>query len=241
MLKGDDRLPRYQRLADELRDKVIKGSWRPGDRVPSENELAEEYKIAPGTARQAVAQLVGEEILERLHGKGTFVRRPSFDRSLFRFFRFRTDSGETSIPESRILRRTLEPAPGYVIRKLNLPEGSDAIALTRVRLIDGKPVLLEQIWLPTSPFQPILEMPDSEFGPLLYPIYDRECGALVARAEEDLTAEAARPETARILRLEEGDPLIVIDRLAFGYDDQPLEWRRSRGRADQFSYHTEIR
>ena len=68
-----------------------------------------------------------------------------------------------------------------------------------------------------------------------------ESGQLVARAEETLTAEAARPEIARLLRVGHDTPLIIIDRLARGFDDTPLEWRRSRGRADQFHYHTEIR
>lgn len=240
-LSGDDRLPRYQRLADELRREVAQGERRPGDRIPSENLLAEEYKIAPGTVRQALAKLVSEGILERFHGRGTFVRRPSFDRSLFRFFRFRGGAGELVVPESRILRRTVEAAPSHVARRLEIAEGTPAIVMSRLRLIDSEPVLAEEVWLPLDRFQPFMDIPTGEIGPLLYPIYDAACGQLVARAEEELTAEAAKRETARLLGIAPGAPLIVIERLARGYDDAPLEWRRSRGPADHFHYHTEIR
>ena len=94
VLKGDARLPRYQRLAETLRDEVVSRRWRAGEQIPSENVIAEHYGVAPGTARQALAQLVDEGLLERQHGRGTFVRRPSFDQSLFRFFRFSNEAGE---------------------------------------------------------------------------------------------------------------------------------------------------
>lgn len=240
-LRGDDRLPLYQRLAETLRREVAAGTHRPGDRMPSENALAEEYGMATGTVRQALAALVDEGLLERFHGRGTFVRRPNFDRSLFRFFRFRGQSGESVIPDSRIMRRVLGPAPSHVARALGIREGAKAISMSRMRLLDDMPVLAEEIWLPYRPFAAFLALPESEIGPLLYPVYDSVCGKLVARAEETLTAESARRDTARLLRIDTGAPVIVIDRLAKGFDDTPLEWRRSRGRADQFHYHTEIR
>lgn len=240
-LIGDTRLPLYQRLAETLRHEVMEAKRCPGDRMPSENALAEDYGMAPGTVRQALAALVEEGLLERFHGRGTFVRRPNFDQSLFRFFRFRGSSGEWRVPESRILKRVIEPAPSHIARSLNIKDGAPTIAISRLRLLDDAPVLAEEIWLPRSRFEMFLALPENEIGPLLYPVYDSQCGQLIARAEETLTAEAARPETARLLRIRKDTPVIVIDRLAKGFDDTPLEWRRSRGRANQFHYHTEIR
>lgn len=240
-LSGDDRLPRYQRLADALREEVVQGRWRPGDQLPSENVIAEEYGVALGTSRQAFQQLVSEGLLERHRGRGTFVRRANFDQSLFRFFRFRGRSGERIVPESRILSREIKPAPDAVAQALARPANSEAIAMKRLRLLDGVPVLAEEIWLPADRFARFMELETETVGPLLYPIYDSECGVVIARAEEALTAESVSSETAALLGLEPGAPVIVIDRLARGYDDQPLEWRRSKGPADRFEYHVEIR
>ncbi|MCB1886310.1 MAG: GntR family transcriptional regulator [Rhodocyclaceae bacterium] len=240
-LAGDNRLPRYQRLADALRARIVDRSWKPGDRIPSENVIAEQFGVAPGTARQALAALVDEGLLERQHGRGTFVRRPSFDQSLFRFFRFSGAAGERLIPESRILRRSVDVMPSEVARQLGVSEGSEGIAMDRLRLIDGAPILAEQIWLPLPRFQPFLAIDPADIGPLLYPIYDASCEQTVARAEESLTAEAADATLARLLRVARGTPLIVIDRLARDYAGDALEWRRSRGPAERFRYRTEIR
>lgn len=241
ILDADERLPLYQRLADALRHQVVAGHWRPGDRLPSENELAEQYTLAAGTVRQALSQLVSEGILERQHGRGTFVRRPSFDQSLFRFYRFRTASGETSIPESRILTMRREKTPEYVASQLAVATGSDAINIQRLRLVNDEPVLAEEIWLPADRFARLLELDRDQIGPLLYPVYDSVCGLTVAHAEETLTAELANKVVARLLRLEQPAPVIVIERIARAFDGSPLEWRRSRGNAKHFHYQTEIR
>jgi GntR family transcriptional regulator len=108
-------------------------------------------------------------------------------------------------------------------------------------MLDGKPLLAESIWLPKDKFAPLLEIDTAEFGDLLYPLYEERCGQVIASAEEDLTAEAVNDVYARLLQLQPGAPVIVVERVALGYDRQPLEWRRSRGPADQFRYHVEIR
>lgn len=199
------------------------------------------FTVAPGTVRQAITQLVDEGLLERHQGKGTFVRKPSFDSSLFRFFRFHGTAEERRVPESEILRRETVAAPPAVAKTLRLPPEAKVISMARLRLLDGEPVLAEQIWLPFDRFKGLLDLEDAEIGPLLYPIYEEICGEIVARAEEELTAEACSGAHAESLNLKKGTPVIVIDRTAFGYDDTPLEWRSSRGRADEFQYHIEIR
>ncbi len=145
------------------------------------------------------------------------------------------------MPESRIL--TIEPrlTPAEVMEKLSLPKGAPSIQLSRLRLFDGVPFLFEEIWLPRDDFAPLLELSLDDFGDLLYPLYERLCGKVVASATESLAAEAAEERYARALRLPPGTPVIVIERLALGYDAVPLEWRRSRGPADRFHYQVEIR
>ena len=124
---------------------------------------------------------------------------------------------------------------------LGQPDGAAAIKLSRLRLFDGAPILFEEIWLPRAPFTALLDLAPADFGDLLYPLYERLCGKVIASAEETLSAEAATPPHSRLLGLAPGTPVMVIERLARGYDGTPLEWRRSRGRADRFRYQVEIR
>jgi GntR family transcriptional regulator len=237
----DQRLPRYQRLRDDLAGRINRRELRPGDLIPSEAELAAHHGVAIGTVRKAIDQLVAEGVLERQQGRGTFVRRARFNSSLFRFFRFQSESGERRIPQSRIIRRKVVAASSAVASALRIPTGEAVISLSRLRLIDGEPLLAEEIWLQKSRFEAVLEIAPEDFGDLLYPLYEERCGQIVVSADENLSVETATDMQARLLRLEQGAPLIVIERLAFDLERHPIEWRRSRGPATRFRYHVEIR
>ena len=237
----DARLPLYHRIRDTLHAEIAAHKWKPGEPLPTEAELAKSHGASIGTVRKAVDSLVAAGVLERMQGKGTYIRRPDFQSSLFRFFRFAGADGAPRVPQSRILKREETPMPAPVAAAMNLAAGSRAIRLLRLRSFDGKPVLLEEIFLPRDRFKPLLEIDPREFGDLLYPLYEQYCGALVTSARETLSAEAASARHAKLLELVPGAPVIVIERVALALDRRPLEWRQSRGPADQFRYHVEIR
>jgi GntR family transcriptional regulator len=240
-LSSDVRLPLYQRLRDQLAEQIANNRWRPGEAIPTEAALSSEYCLSTGTVRKAIDMLVADNILERQQGRGTFIRRPQFQSSLFRFFRFQTASGERQIPESRILSMEPMAAPAAVAQMLGLPPGSPVIRMLRLRLLDAQPVLAEEIWLSRIQFHALLEIDMDQQGPLLYPIYEEFCGQVVAYAEETLTADAVDEVNARLLHIPVNSPVVVIERLARNYAGQPLEWRRSRGHASHFHYSVEIR
>lgn len=241
MIQSDSRLPLYQQLRDDMLAKIMSREWQPDTAIPTELELTKAYGVAIGTVRKAVETLVSEGLLERSQGRGTFVRRPNFTSSLFRFFRHQTTDGKYKVPTGRILGRTLTTPPDAVVTALGLKQRSKAIHLDRLRLINESPVLSEDIWLPYAPFKALMEVELSAIGDLLYPLYEELCGQTVASAQETLTVESADRKVADQLGIEVGQPVVVIDRLALGYDRQPLEWRRSRGPAESFRYQVEIR
>src|SRR4051794_3894243 len=110
----DIRLPLYQRLRDEIAQQIARNVWRPGETIPTEAELASSHGLAVGTVRKALDALVADGLIERRQGRGTFVRRPNFDASLFRFFRYQGPSGAPIVPEGRILAREVLAAPPSV-------------------------------------------------------------------------------------------------------------------------------
>lgn len=241
MISSDERLPLYQRLRDDMLDKITRREWQPGAAIPTESELTQAYGVSIGTVRKAVETLVAEGLLERSQGRGTFIRKPSFDASLFRFFRYQAEGAKSQLPEGRILARTLLLPPAPVAAALALNARAKAIRLDRLRLVDGEPVLLEEIWLPHARFGALMHIDFPDFGDLLYPLYEERCGQTIASAQETLTVESAQAPVAEQLHIHAMQPVVVIDRLALGYDRHPLEWRRSRGRADRFRYQIEIR
>ncbi len=240
-LQRDLRLPLYQRLRDDIAHRIALNEWGAGEPIPTEAELAATHGVAIGTVRKALDVLVADGLVERRQGKGTYVRRLRFDRSLFRFFRYLNQDGRQAVPEGRILGRAIAPAPPEARAALDLAADDRAIRLSRLRLLQGRPLLSEEIWLPAARFSALLDLPTEEIGDLLYPAYERLCGEIVARAEETLTVGSADAADAERLGIPSGAPAVVIERLAFGFDNRPIEWRRTKGPASEFRYHIEIR
>lgn len=239
VLPGDAHLPLYRRLAQYIQDSIAHQRWSPGERLPSESEFAAQLGLAVGTVRQALANLVSEGLLVRHQGKGTFVNKASFDNSLFRFWRFYEQGSQR--PESRILQLRKIRATSEVRERLQLKKNENAVFIRRLRLGNQNIIVAEEIWLPQSRFAPLLKVNKENFDSLLYPAYESVCGQYIANAEEWLSVHTAAPKHAKLLDLKAGAPIIVISRLARGYDGTRLEWRTSRGCISKFQYHIEIR
>jgi GntR family transcriptional regulator len=242
----DERLPLYARLRDALAARIAALEWPSGSVIPTEPELAKFYGVSTHTLRKAVEQLVREGLLERRQGSGTYVRRPSFDGSLFRWFNFEdaAHAGERpgpTVPESRLLRRHVAAAPAEVAAKLGLAAGAELVQVLRLRLWAGEPLITEDLYLPLPRFRRFLDLDEAEIGPLLYPVYEREFGALVASVEDELWLGRADALRAELLQVEEGAPIIMVDRTSAGLDGRPLEWRRAYGRGDRFRYKVKLR
>src|SRR6185312_2560713 len=104
-------VPRYERLRQDLEGACASGRWKPGEPIPTEARLAQAHGVSIGTVRKAVDSLVADGWLERIQGKGTFVRRPRLDATLFRFFRLEGRGGSPIAPGSRILACEAGAAP----------------------------------------------------------------------------------------------------------------------------------
>ncbi|MCO5785055.1 GntR family transcriptional regulator [Pseudomonas sp. G11-1] len=240
-MRPDERLPLYQQLSDEMLARIAAGEWLPGTPIPSETELTRLHGVAIGTVRKAVDTLVKQGILERNHGRGTFVRRPQFAESFFRFFRQVSPTGNQPVPQSRILTRSLELPPEAVRHSLALEKNEPTVYLTRERIIQEDRLFREEIWLPKDRFSPLLDIDPTQFANMLYPFYEERCGQLIASARETLTIESADKHMAKLLGIAAGEPVVAVERIALGYDATPLEYRLSRGAAEGFRYQIDLR
>ena len=234
----DDRLPAYARLRDTLAARIANGEWTSDQALPSEAKLAKEYGLSVGTVRKGVDGLVQEGLLERRQGSGTFVRAPSFDATLFRFFQLRQiDGSQLSIPSSHLILRSRVQAPDEAAEALGT---RNVIKIVRLRSLSDEPVLFEEIYIPTQTFTGFEELSEAAFGPLLYPLYFERFGVLVKRATDELGFGRATAAVAAQLRLNEDDPLAIIRRTAFDIEGKPVEWRIAHGNAERFRYRSEI-
>lgn len=239
-IKTDARLPRYQQVVDHLRSELSTGNLRPGDKLPSESELALAHSVSLGTVRQAISVLVDSKTVNREQGRGTFVVRPSFTSSLARFFRMADADGVLMRPVGKVKSVVEISGNASTCKNLNIENGSTLIRIERERVVDGDIVLLEDIRLDANRFAKLLKFQPADFPDLVYPFYEEQCGAMIATAKETILVGQADADNSGALGLKLGEPTIVIERLARGFDNKPLEWRRSIGRADAFRYSVEL-
>jgi GntR family transcriptional regulator len=233
-------LSRYAELASDLRARILRGQWEPGQALTAETELARAYGVALGTMRQAIALLVDQGLLERRHGKGTFVKAGLGGASMLRFFRFRhADSSEA--PSSRILSRKQIQADAETSEALAINQGAPVLALERLRSVAGQPCLIESILLPLPLFEPLANSDPANWGDLLYPEYQRRCGVVVHRAEDQLSFGTLSASNARRLGLTKGHPCVRVRRRAYDLAGRCVELRVTLGDAFDFEYTAHVR
>lgn len=232
--------PIYRQVRKEILANIRDAIWKPGEAITSELSLAKKLNVAPGTVRRAFDTLVEEGVIERRHGRGTFVRRANFDFSLFRHFRWTNGASVDLHPESRVLSLEVLPAPDEVSEALQLESGRKALFLNRERAIEKQPMLFDEIWLPLPEFDALLAH-DIVFESALYPQYERLCDQYVSYAVESLSAKIAGSEDAEAGKAWNGQAIIKIERVALNPQEKPIEFRRSFGRAENFQFRMTVR
>ncbi len=233
---------RYGALAAALRQRLVGGEWPPGGNLPPETQLAAEHSVALGTLRRALEVLAEQGLIERRHGRGTFVRSGLAGAPMLRFFRFGTASGKPTadVPASHILSRRATAATADVARHLGLAGGEPVLRLQRLRSLGQQPCLLEDIWLPLPLFAPLQDSLTRSWGDLLYPLFAQRCGVHVNRATDTISFGRLNAAQARCLKLDNGDACALVTRQAFDLAGRCVELRHSRGNAQAFSYTVTI-
>ncbi len=235
--------PLYQQIKTLILRSLQAGEWKPGDMIPSELELAARFRVSQGTVRKAIDELATDNLLVRRQGKGTFVATHAEQHIQYRFLRVLPDaeSPDAQGPaERRIIECRRLRAPAEVARQLALRTGDPLLLVKRVLAFSGTPTILEDIWLPGGPFKGLTqETLAGDKGPM-YALFEADFGVRMVRAVERIKAVGADADAAALLGVEIGHPLLSVERLAYTYDDVPMELRRGLYRTDTRHYHNEL-
>jgi len=243
-LTGTASAPLYRLVKRELQLAIESGRCRPGESLPNETAVAQALQVSIGTLRRAVDELVHEHVLVRRQGKGTFVALHGSDRSLFHFFhvepRFDPQSGEPT----RALEYPQVESLGFVRDRADEIEG----AMLRIRpgdpvyrfdnrlSLSGRIVVHDRMMISTLMFKGLTERRLRERPSTIYSLYQTEFGITVLRAQERARAVAADRETARVLGVPVGRPVLEVHRIALTFGDRPVEYRVSAINTDVHDY-----
>jgi GntR family transcriptional regulator len=240
ILDRDASIPLYLQLADLLRGKITRGEWRSGQKIPSENELNRLYGVSRMTARQVLAQLVSEDLLFRVQGKGTFVAQPKIStRSpAYRGIREQLEGMGYAVG-TRVLATAVVPADERVARALRVTPGERVHEIRRVRMLsDDEPISLHTSYVPER-LAPRLDLDDLVERQLCV-VLEADHDLRMSKVSESLESTLPNAQEARDLQIGRTTPLLLLTHEIADPSGRPFEFSRILFRGDkvrlQFHY-----
>ena len=218
-INRQSKLPLYQQLYEVLRGNITRGEWKPGDLIPAESELIEQYGVSRITVRQVLDMLVQEGLIYRQRGRGTFVAHPAVEQVLQRLVSFTDDMRQRGFAPST------RPCPPASCPRRRISPGScrspgeELAHIQRLRLADGEPMSIEDSYLvhrlcPASCSTTSSRIPLRE-------LIDRLYGIRWERARQVIRAINATRALAEILSVRPNAALLFIERVSFSEQGVP--------------------
>src|SRR5512145_2386736 len=235
--------PLYQQIKGLILQSLQSGEWKPGEAIPSEMDLAARFRVSQGTVRKAIDELAAENLLLRRQGKGTFVATHAEQHVQYRFLRLMPDQGDNQSEgpaERTIIDCKRLRASADVARALALRTGDSVLQARRVLSFAGRPTILEDLWLPGTPFKGLTAERLSLYHGPMYALFETEFGVRMVRAEEKIRAVLPDAAQATLLKIPKNTPLLSVERIAYTYNDVPMELRRGLYLTDTHHYHNEL-
>jgi len=235
--------PLYQQIKGLILQSLQEGEWKPGEAIPSEMELAARFRVSQGTVRKAIDELAADNLVVRRQGKGTFVATHAEQHVQYRFLRLMPDSGDLD-SEGPAQRNIIEckrvRASADVARSLALRTGDAVLQVRRVLSLAGEPTILEDLWLPGQIFKGLTAEQMTQYQGPTYAMFEVDFDVRMVRAEEKIRAVVADKAQCKLLQVPPGTPLLSVERIAFTYNDVPMELRRGLYRTDSHHYRNDL-
>lgn len=235
--------PLYQQIKGLILQSLQQGEWKPGEGIPSEMELAARFRVSQGTVRKAIDELAAENLVMRKQGKGTFVATHAEQHVQYRFLKLLPDTGDASV-EGPAQRQVIDcrrvRASADVARALALRSGDAVMQAKRILSFGGVPTILEDIWLPGQAFKGLTAEQLANYQGPTYAMFEIDFGVRMVRAEEKIRAVLPDEDQTQLLNVSPVTPLLSVERIAYTYNDVPMELRRGLYLTDTHHYRNEL-
>ena len=233
-LNDESSQPLYQQLQRSLREAIQKRVLRPEDALPAERDLADELEVSRITVRKAIDGLVQEGLLTRRQGSGTFVCA-RVEKNFSKLTSFSEDMrARGRKPNSSWLNRAAGTVTPEEAMTLRASPGTPVLRFQRIRFADDTPMALEYCTVLASCLPGIEAVTNSLYEAL------EETGNRPVRALQRLRAVLLTLEQARLLRAQEKDAGLLVERVGFLKDGRTVEFSQSYYRGDTYDFVAEL-
>jgi GntR family transcriptional regulator len=224
--------PLYIQIREAIRHDILNDVYKPGDRIPSEHEIADMWNANRHTARNAITKLVNEGLLIRRPGVGTFVARKRLlddHNHIASFWESAVAAGLN--PSNRVIETTIILATADLANLLEIEDGNSIFKIQRVRLLNNEPVSFHINHIPTHLMPDLLDHDLANES--LYRIYS-EKGLHPTSGQQKIKAALAGERIGSLLEIPPGSPVLTIARVTRGIYGKPIEYTITYNRADRY-------
>lgn len=239
MINKEENVAYYVQIYNILKKRIEDRIYMPNTLLPSENELAEEFNVTRITIRNAIKILKEEGRIYTEKGKGSFVKAPGIEQSLFKFYSFgRNYAKQDFQTETKVIRTKIGVQDEEICNKLNLSNDDEVIEIIRLRKIEQSPVILEFSYIPLRMAPDILEMDLANLS--IYDLLEERFELKITRAKEYLSPDITDEYESKHLEIPKKTPVFITDRITYTQRDLPIEYRKSVIRSDKFKFFVDL-
>lgn len=239
VLDTQNPIPLYFQIKNIIENKISSGELKPGDKIPSENMLCNQYQVSRTTARQAITELVNAGKVVRTQGRGSFVAQYPVNKPPYRLTGFSADMKKQGFhPSSKMLEfKAMMPTPD-IARLLRISPLEAIIYMKRLRYIDGHIMGIEYTHMPFNRFSGLLDEDLENYS--LYETLINKYNTVPSRVAITFEAVLCEDDLCELLHAKKGTPFLHISDLTFDQNDRPFEHSNIYYRGDRYTFQVEI-
>ena len=233
-------IPLYHQLKDVILKGILAGDWKPDERLPTEDALADRYHVSKITVRQALRDLASLGYVRREQGRGTFVQLPHLEQGPRELTSFTEDMRRRgSQPMSRVLEQAILSATADLATRLRIRPHEPVFQLRRVRLADKEPMALQTAHIPMT-LVPGIDRISFAGDVSLYDVLQSRYNLRAAGGKETHVAALVRPEEAELLGVPAHTAAMRTERVTYLANMRPLEVAQAITRGDRYKIELDL-
>ena len=227
-------LPLHVQLKELLRNEILQGDIK--QKVPSERELMDRFSVSRSTVRQAISELVREGVIEKIHGKGTFISHRPVEEWLGNLSTYNQIIEEMGMkPSTRLIFQGKDRSPGEISNTLGVDE---FYSIERLRYADDVPIAIEKQYYPV---QIGLELAKHDLNTaVLYDLLELNLDIKLWEAEQIISSALPTEEEAKLLEIPQTTCVLVFERITSNPEGAAVEYLRGVFRADMYAFRIKL-
>ena len=208
MMIMDSSKPLYLQVEADIKNRILSKQYMPGDKLPTENELSDQYNVSKITIRKAIQNLSDEGYVNKVQGKGTFIN-------------FKKD------------KLYLNKTSGFA-EKLMIPMGTKVVYIERLVWQDNEPIAIDKIYIEDARFPDFITTLSKDRS--FYQVMDECYHIRPNHSVLEIDGKAAQSHSADTLKCNVGDPLFSIHKISYDQDGKPIHYSLTTVRCDRVTY-----